>query len=144
MKDHVLDEAKHVFRPEFLNRIDEIIVFHPLTKEQLTQIIDILLKDVKKQIADKNLSLEVDAAAKDIIVSSGYDPKFGARPLRRSIQQLIENPLSNQILEGKFKEGDGILAKGDGGKVAFEKIKLTSKEAPASEENKGRGRKAKS
>ncbi|MFA4858263.1 MAG: AAA family ATPase [Candidatus Margulisiibacteriota bacterium] len=144
MKDHVLDEAKTVFRPEFLNRVDEIIVFHPLTKEQLTRIVDILLSDVIKQIAGKNMSLAVDPAAKDIIVTTGYDPKFGARPLRRAIQQLIENPLSNQILEGKFKEGDGVLAKGLDGKIVFEKTQLDIKQtAPATEEKKSSTKKNK-
>lgn len=128
MKDAVMDEAKHTFRPEFLNRIDEIIVFHPLTKEQLTEIVEILLKDVRQQIQEKNMSLELDKAAEDIIVTNGYDPKFGARPLRRSIQQLIENPLSNQILEGKFKEGDGVLAKGVDEKIVFEKTKFKKDE----------------
>jgi ATP-dependent Clp protease ATP-binding subunit ClpC len=144
MKDHVMDEAKTVFRPEFLNRVDEIIVFHPLTKEQLTQIVEVLLGDVTKQIAGKNMSLTVDAAAKDIIVTTGYDPKFGARPLRRAIQQLIENPLSNQLLEGRFKEGDGVLAKGCEGKIIFEKTQLDIKQTAAiAEEKKSRAKKIK-
>jgi ATP-dependent Clp protease ATP-binding subunit ClpC len=127
MREHVLDEMKRSFRPEFLNRIDEIIVFHPLTDTELKQIVDLLIVDVAKQMERQEMKLEVDDSAKALISKKGYDPKFGARPLRRAIQRLIENPLSNDILEGRFKAGDTVIAKVDGEKIVFEKGKAKGK-----------------
>jgi ATP-dependent Clp protease ATP-binding subunit ClpC len=121
MKANVMDAMKREFRPEFLNRIDEIVVFHPLLKEELIKIIDLLVHDVSKNASDKEIYLEVDDKAKELIINEGYDPKFGARPLRRAIQKLIENPLSNDLLEGKFKPGDIVLAKGVDKRIEFEK-----------------------
>ncbi|MCX5750346.1 MAG: ATP-dependent Clp protease ATP-binding subunit [Candidatus Saganbacteria bacterium] len=121
MRDGVMDEIKREFRPEFLNRIDEIIVFHPLTREELKQITTLELKDVSKEIEKRNMKLEVTDEAKEVIIEKGFDPKFGARPLRRAIQQLIENPLSNEILEGKFKEGDEVIVNVKAGKIIFKK-----------------------
>lgn len=119
MKQQVLDEMKHNFRPEFLNRIDEIIVFHALTKEQLKKIVNILVNDVAQNAKKRKLNLEIDDSAKDLIIEKGYDQKFGARPIRRAIQQLIENPLSNEILENKWKDGDSVLAKAEDNKIIF-------------------------
>jgi ATP-dependent Clp protease ATP-binding subunit ClpC len=122
MKDTVLDSLKREFRPEFLNRIDEIIVFHALTDVELKEIASLMVSDVQKQVKVQEMELEVTEAAKDIIVKEGYEPKFGARPLRRAVQRLIENPLSNQIIEGTFKTGDKIKADAKEGKIFFEKI----------------------
>ena len=121
MKTQVMDSMKHEFRPEFLNRIDEIVVFHALTKPELIKIIDLLVADVAKNAKDKEIYLEVDDKTKEAIIKEGYDPKFGARPLRRAIQKLIENPLSNDILEGKFKPGDIIKAEGAEKGITFTK-----------------------
>jgi len=104
-----------------LNRIDEIVVFHALTKPELIKIIDLLVADVAKNAKDKEIYLEVDDKTKEAIIKEGYDPKFGARPLRRAIQKLIENPLSNDILEGKFKPGDIIKAEGAEKGITFTK-----------------------
>jgi ATP-dependent Clp protease ATP-binding subunit ClpC len=122
MKDTVLDSLKRDFRPEFLNRVDEIIVFHQLTDDELRQIASLIIADVQKQMKDREMDLEVTEAAKGIIVKEGYEPKFGARPLRRAIQRLVENPLSNLIIEGKFKPKDKIRADVKEDKLVFEKI----------------------
>jgi len=103
MKDNLLNELKKTFRPEFLNRIDGIVVFHPLTKEQIRQIVDIMLAGVVKQLKEKGIKLEVTEAAKDLLGEKGYDEVFGARPLRRVIQNMIEDRLSETVLKGDFK-----------------------------------------
>jgi ATP-dependent Clp protease ATP-binding subunit ClpC len=118
-----MDEIKKEVRPEFLNRVDEIIVFHPLTEEQLKKIIELLLFDLGKQVEAKGMKLNVNDDVKAYLLKEGYDPKFGARPLRRAIQRLIENPLSNEMLKGDFKEGDTIQASMKAGKLVFEKAK---------------------
>jgi len=123
MKETVLTEMKKSFRPEFLNRIDEIIVFHPLTDDELKQIAKLLIDDLIKQVAQQQMKLEATDAVLRAIIKDGYEPQFGARPLKRSVQRLIENPLSNQIIEGKFKAGDTILADAADGKLTFEKAK---------------------
>jgi ATP-dependent Clp protease ATP-binding subunit ClpC len=123
IKSKVLDEIKKEFRPEFLNRVDEIIVFHPLTEEQLKKIVELLLSDLEKQVEAKGMKLATNDDVKSYLLKEGYDPKFGARPLRRAIQRLIENPLSNEMLKGDFKEGDTIQASMKEGKLVFEKAK---------------------
>jgi ATP-dependent Clp protease ATP-binding subunit ClpC len=123
IKSKVLDEIKKEFKPEFLNRVDEIIVFHPLTDEELKKIVDLLLADLEKQVEAKGMKLTVNDEVKKYLLKEGYDPKFGARPLRRAIQRLIENPLSNEMLKGDFKEGDTIEASMKEGKIFFEKPK---------------------
>jgi ATP-dependent Clp protease ATP-binding subunit ClpC len=123
IKSKVLDEIKKEFRPEFLNRVDEIIVFHPLTDEQLKNIVVLLLSDLEKQIELKGMKLDVNDEVKGYLLKEGYDPKFGARPLRRAIQRLIENPLSNEMLKGDFKDGDTIQASLKEGAIVFEKSK---------------------
>jgi ATP-dependent Clp protease ATP-binding subunit ClpB len=104
----VKDALKDKFRPEFINRVDEIIVFHPLKKEQITRIVDIQLANLQKRLAGRGLKLVVSDAAKKLLADEGYDPQFGARPLRRVIQHRIENPLATRILAGEFAEGDTI------------------------------------
>ncbi|MFH2034548.1 MAG: AAA family ATPase [Candidatus Margulisiibacteriota bacterium] len=122
MKDTVMEDMKKVFRPEFLNRIDEIIVFHPLDEGQLKQIAGLMISDVQKNVECNQMKLEIADEVKALIVKEGFDPKFGARPLRRAVQKFIENPLSNEIIEGKFKAGDVVMASADKNKVVFEKI----------------------
>src|SRR3989339_1683577 len=122
MKDTVMDEMKKEFRPEFLNRIDEIIVFHPLSDAELKQIAKLILSDVERQMEEQEMQLAIDDEITSMIVKEGYDPKFGARPLRRAVRRLIENPLSNQLIEGKFKAGDKVAAVVKDGKIVFEKI----------------------
>ena len=101
-------ELKKVFKPEFLNRIDEIVVFRALTKKQLDKIIQIMLKNTRKLLHAQKMNLEVTVPAMKQLVELGYEPQFGARPLRRIIQRELENPISEQILQGKFKENDTI------------------------------------
>jgi ATP-dependent Clp protease ATP-binding subunit ClpC len=121
MKELVLSEMKKAFRPEFLNRIDEIIVFHPLSEEELKQIAKLIITDLIKQVESSGIKLEVTDGVIEAVMKDGYDPHYGARPLKRSTQKLIENPLSNQIIERKFKEGDSVLADVEKGKLTFKK-----------------------
>jgi len=109
MKEKVLAEMKKFFRPEFLNRIDGVVVFHALTKEHIRQIVDLMLREVCKELAEKTIKLEVTDAAKNFLGEKGYDPVFGARPLRRTIQDLVEDPLSEALLRGDFQAGDTVL-----------------------------------
>jgi ATP-dependent Clp protease ATP-binding subunit ClpC len=135
----VLDAMKRDFRPEFLNRIDEIIVFHPLTDNELKEIAGLIVNEVEKQVKCQEMELEVAESARAVIVKEGYEPKFGARPLRRAVQRLIENPLSNEIIEGKFKAGDKIRAEAKDNKIIFEKtgtMPVATKEPPAEEAKK--------
>ena len=112
---------RQAFRPELLNRIDEIIVFDPLTEEDLKQIVELLLKDVRERLADRQVGLELTEAAKAALVKEGFDPIFGARPLRRTIERRVANPLSRRILAGEFAEGDTALVDYRDGDYAFEK-----------------------
>ena len=126
MKERVLDELKRTFRPEFLNRIDDIIVFHPLGREELEQIIELMLKNLRKQLEEQGIKLEISAEAKEVIYKEGYDPLFGARPLRRAIQRLVENPLSDEILRGRFRSGDLIRVTAEDNQLKFEKEEASS------------------
>ncbi len=109
MKEKLLDELKKAFNPEFLNRIDGVVVFHSLTKEHIRKIVDLMLASVTRQLAEKEIKLEVTAAAKDFLGEKGYDEVFGARPLRRVIQDMVEDRLSEDLLRGKFKTGDTVV-----------------------------------
>ena len=121
MKGKVVDELKKTFNPEFLNRIDEIIVFHQLTKADLTNIIELLISKVAARLKEKKIVLKLDASAKDLLIEKGYDPVFGARPLKRAIQKYIEDPLSMEILNKRITEGCVINAKADNDKLIFVK-----------------------
>ncbi|HEY1494052.1 MAG TPA: type VI secretion system ATPase TssH, partial [Candidatus Solibacter sp.] len=120
----LMDALKSQFRPEFLNRVDDIIVFNQLSREHLARIVDIQLANVAKLLRDKKVHLEVTAAAKDLIISEGYDPQYGARPMRRTIQRLIQDPLALKVISGDFQEGDTILvdAAPDGAELTFAKL----------------------
>ena len=109
MKEKVLTELKNVFKPEFLNRIDSTVVFRSLTKENIREIVDLELRTVEKQLAAKSITLEVTLAAKDWLGEKGYDQVFGARPLRRMIQDHIEDKLSEMLLSGDFGPGDTVI-----------------------------------
>jgi ATP-dependent Clp protease ATP-binding subunit ClpB len=108
--DAVRDQVMHVvrahFRPEFLNRVDEIILFHRLQREQMARIVDIQMKRLAKLLADRKLEVELDASAKEWLGTKGYDPAYGARPLKRVIQKYVQDPLAELILQGKIREGD--------------------------------------
>ncbi|MBN2238380.1 MAG: AAA family ATPase [Dehalococcoidales bacterium] len=109
MKEKVMVEVRKTFRPEFLNRLDDIVVFHELNESQLREIVDLLVKDLEKRLDERKLSLEMTDDAKSWIARAGYDPVYGARPLRRAVERFIENPLSSKILAGEFNEGDVIV-----------------------------------
>jgi ATP-dependent Clp protease ATP-binding subunit ClpC len=120
MKSKVMDEVKRIFKPEFINRIDEIMVFHTLTKEQIGEIVDIMMNNVNKRTLEQmKLTIELDEAAKNYIVEKGYDSKYGARPLRRAIQNEIEDPLAELILEGTVKQGNRVKVTIKNGKPDF-------------------------
>jgi ATP-dependent Clp protease ATP-binding subunit ClpC len=106
--EKVRDELKNVFNPEFLNRLDDVIVFHPLNREHIAQIVTVLLKDVRKRLAEEELQLKLTDGATEFLVKNGYDEQYGARPLKRAIQKFIEDPLSEKILMGDFAKGDEI------------------------------------
>ena len=122
-KSKVMDKLKDVFRPEFLNRVDEIISFDPLTREQLLQIVDLMLKDTEKALKDKDITMEVTPKAKDFILEKGTDIKFGARPLRRAIQRYVEDELSEMILRNTLQDGQHVKVDFENNKLKFEVIK---------------------
>ena len=108
MREKILDEAKKTFRPEFLNRLDDIIVFRSLTKPDLIEILDLEISKVMQRLKSRNILLVLDEKAKDLLVSKGYDPQYGARPMRRAVERSLEDPLAEEILKGSFHEGEPI------------------------------------
>ncbi len=120
MKERVIDELRRTFRPEFLNRVDEIIVFHALEEEHMKEIVGLMLKTIGKRIYEFGLHLEFTQKARELLVKEGYDPAFGARPLRRVIQRMVEDQLSEELLAGKFKSGDEIIVDADQKKLTFQ------------------------
>jgi ATP-dependent Clp protease ATP-binding subunit ClpC len=138
MKNRVQDELKRVFRPEFLNRVDETIVFHPLNQDEILLIVDLMLTRIRKQLSQQGMTVEISQAAKELLAKEGYDPTYGARPLRRAIQRLIEDPLSEEVLLGHYVSGDTIRleANEEDKKIAFSKaapLGLDSDPAPATD-----------
>ncbi len=121
MKNRIMDEMKRVFRPEFLNRVDEVIVFHQLTRDEIVQIVDLMLDRVRQQMAAHGMNLEVTQGVREMLAAEGFDPQFGARPLRRAVQRLVEDPLSEEILLGRFVHGDTVRAEVEDGKIFFTK-----------------------
>jgi ATP-dependent Clp protease ATP-binding subunit ClpC len=104
-----MDEAKRIFRPEFLNRLDDIVVFRALSKPDLVEILDLEVKKVMDRLQHKKLKLELDSRAKDFLVEKGYDPQYGARPMRRSVEKHLEDPLAEEILKGNLHEGEPVV-----------------------------------
>jgi ATP-dependent Clp protease ATP-binding subunit ClpC len=121
MRDHVMEELRRTFRPEFLNRLDEVIVFRPLTTEQIALIVGILIERVRRELRGQNMDLEVSEAARALLAREGFDPTFGARPLRRAIQRLVEDPLSDEMLRGKFNSGDVVTVDVRDDAIVFER-----------------------
>jgi ATP-dependent Clp protease ATP-binding subunit ClpB len=132
-RKEAMEALRAAFRPEFINRIDEIVIFNPLGKEQLARIVGLLLKSVEKLLAERQITLQLTPAAEELLLREGYDPAYGARPLRRTIQRLIQDPLALQILEGKVLPGDHIRVDRDGQKDAmrFERSKAKQPAAAA-------------
>src|SRR5262249_20163903 len=129
----VMNQLHTHFRPEFLNRVDDIIVFRPLGKEQLVKIIELRLEEVRRLLADRKISLELTDAAKDLLFTQGYDPNFGARPLKRAIQKLVQDPLALKILDGEVLHGDHVIVDADKkfGKMTFSVSKRVGEKEPA-------------
>jgi ATP-dependent Clp protease ATP-binding subunit ClpB len=123
-RKEAMDALRAAFRPEFINRIDEIVIFNPLGKEQLERIVDLLLRGVERLLAERHITLELTPAAKEVVIREGYDPAYGARPLRRAIQRLVQDPLALQILEGKILPGDHVRVDrdGKGDSMRFERV----------------------
>ena len=130
MRDKILEESKRVFKPEFLNRLDDIIVFHTLSKEMLTRIVDLEVSKVAARIKDKEIHVTLDASAHELLIEKGYDPSYGARPMRRAVERYLEDPVAEDILRGVIKSGDRVEVTRAGEKLAF---KITSGNPPAKE-----------
>jgi ATP-dependent Clp protease ATP-binding subunit ClpC len=130
MKTKVHDELKQHFRPEFLNRIDDIVVFHQLTEEEITRIVDLLIARVETQLQNKDMSLEITPAAKKLLAARGFDPVLGARPLRRTIQREIEDSLSEKILYGELTAGQIIVVDVDDAEGAAQKFTFRGEAKP--------------
>jgi ATP-dependent Clp protease ATP-binding subunit ClpB len=123
------EALRDVFRPEFLNRIDEIVVFEPLSREQIAEIVEHQLERVRGRIAERGIALELTDAAKEALAEAGWDPAYGARPLKRAIQRLLENPLALRLLEGDFGDGDMIRVDAEGGELTFAKAEAAAQAA---------------
>jgi ATP-dependent Clp protease ATP-binding subunit ClpC len=126
MRDKVLEEMKKTFRPEFLNRIDGTVVFHSLTKDHIRKIVELMLHQVEAQLKDKEIKIEITDAAKDFLGEKGYDPAFGARPLRRVIEHMVEDPLSEAILENRFRPGDTVQIDCQNGEIVLDSVAMVT------------------
>jgi ATP-dependent Clp protease ATP-binding subunit ClpB len=116
-----VESMREHFRPEFLNRIDEVVEFKPLTREQLAEIVELQLTRLMARLAERGIGLELTEAAKELVAEAGWDPTYGARPLKRALQRLVENPLALQLLDGRFGEGDTVVVDATEGELVFEK-----------------------
>jgi ATP-dependent Clp protease ATP-binding subunit ClpB len=125
MEQRVTAALREAFKPEFLNRVDETIIFNSLGREQIKLIVEIQLKRLRQNLATRKMALEITERAKTLLADKGYDPAFGARPLKRTIQRLIQNPLAVKILEGEFKEGDRVKIDSDGETLLFDRGEST-------------------
>ena len=119
MREGVIQELRLHFKPEFLNRIDDIVIFHQLSREQITQIIDVQLERLRQMLQERNITLVLDESARQLLAREGYDPQYGARPLKRAIQTLIQNPLAVKLLRGEIVPGQTITASADGDQMKF-------------------------
>jgi ATP-dependent Clp protease ATP-binding subunit ClpC len=126
VKKHLQGEIKHLFRPEFLNRVDETIVFRPLEKDDIKKIVDLLIRQLSRELRSQGISLQLTESARVLLATKGYDPVNGARPLRRTIQKLIENPLSEKILEGQFTFGDLVIVDSENEALVFRTMEVVS------------------
>ena len=124
------EELKKTFRPEFLNRIDEVIVFRSLTQEDVKNIVDLMMKRVREQLKAKDVDIELTDAAKTLLAAQGYDQSLGARPLRRTIQRLVEDPLAEKLLWKEFRAGETILVDARDGEIVFDHDSIVPPEVP--------------
>jgi ATP-dependent Clp protease ATP-binding subunit ClpB len=119
VREAVTQILREHFKPEFLNRIDDIVIFHRLSREQITQIIDVQLERLRAMLHERNISLELQASARELLAREGYDPNFGARPLKRAIQTLIQNPLAMKLLRGEISSGQTVIVSARDGEMEF-------------------------
>jgi len=120
MKEKILDEAKRVLKPEFVNRLDDLIVFHTLTKPDLIRIVDLEVSKVKARIKAKEVSITLDEKAHEFLIEKGYDPTYGARPMRRAVERYLEDPMAEELLRGNIKPGDVVNVTVENGKLIFQ------------------------
>ena len=119
LREKIMDNVKQYFKPEFLNRLDEIIIFNHLSQKDIEKIIDLQLEKVESRLLEKKIKIKVNKKAKEVLAKKGYDPNFGARPLKRVIQHLILDPLAKEIIEGKIKERDKIVVDAKDGEIVI-------------------------
>jgi ATP-dependent Clp protease ATP-binding subunit ClpC len=127
LRKQVEEGLRSTFRPEFLNRIDEVIIFHPLTKAQVKQIVDLQMHEIRERLSEHGLTIELTEEAREWLAARGYDPEFGARPLRRVLQREVENALSKKLLAGDFQRGDTVTIGVAEGALIFQKAKSASR-----------------
>jgi ATP-dependent Clp protease ATP-binding subunit ClpB len=128
IREAVMSVLREHFRPEFLNRVDDVIVFRPLSKEQLARIVDIQLAGLRKRLAERKITLEVSDAAQELLAERGWDPVYGARPLKRAIQRMLQDRLAMQLLAGEFAEGDTVKVDVEKGDLVFRKVLVAEPE----------------
>jgi ATP-dependent Clp protease ATP-binding subunit ClpB len=121
-REAVVQVLREYFKPEFLNRIDDIVVFNQLTRGEIAQIIDVQLEKLRKTLAERGITIELDDSARDLLVQEGYDPVYGARPLKRAIQTLIQNPLAVSLLNGEISSGQTVRVRAENGEMKFEPV----------------------
>ena len=132
MRDKVLDESKRVFKPEFLNRLDDMIVFHQLERNDLVKIVDLEVAKVVERVRAKDIKVHLDATAIDFLIDKGYDPTYGARPMRRAVEKYLEDPLAEEFLRDNIKQGDTLEVHAAGEQLAF-KVTRPEQNEPANE-----------
>jgi ATP-dependent Clp protease ATP-binding subunit ClpC len=133
MKEKILEEAKKALKPEFINRLDDLIVFHPLAKKELYKIVDLEISKVVERIKTKEILIELDELAKDFLADKGYDPDYGARPMRRAVERHLEDPMAEELLRGTIKSGDTVKVSALDGKLTFTVPESAAAGAPAGE-----------
>jgi ATP-dependent Clp protease ATP-binding subunit ClpB len=133
VREQVMAVVQASFKPEFLNRVDDIILFNPLGKEQLTRIVELQLESLRRLLAERKVSIELTDAAKELVFTEGYDVQYGARPLKRALQRLIQDPLALKILDGEVLHGDHVIVEADrpGRRMVFKVARRVGKAAPA-------------
>src|SRR5256885_16325291 len=132
MRDRLLEEAKKVFKPEFINRLDDIIVFHQLTKADLMQIVELEVAKVLSRVKAKDVHVELEQSAKEFLIEKGYDPQYGARPMRRAVERFLEDPFAEELLRGNVKPGDRVEVVDVDGKLSFQVPESQQSSAAAS------------
>jgi ATP-dependent Clp protease ATP-binding subunit ClpC len=132
MREQIMEDAKKTFRPEFLNRLDDIVVFRSLTKPDLIEILNLEIAKVVGRLKHRRLTLELDAKAKDFLVERGFDPQYGARPMRRAVERCLEDPLAEELLRGHLHEGEPIIVSLDKDKLSFSQNQATAEGALSS------------